>query len=97
MSKINYIKLIEEAEEVRIEEVRTVEIENTIDFYNHIMEHYNVFEFIRELSRKNIDLYFKDKNIHTIHPCGDIYLSIIIALIENEIVARKERRKKRDV
>lgn len=92
MSKINYIKLIEEAEEVR-----TVEIENMTDFYNQVinMKTNDVLEYIKKLREKNIDLYFKDKKIHSINPNSDIFLSIIITLIENEIAVRKERRKKK--
>jgi len=92
MSKINYIKLIEEAEEVR-----TVEIEYMTDFYNQVinMKTKDVLGYIKKLREKNIDLYFRDKEIHSINPNSDIYLSIIITLIENEIAVRKERRKKK--
>lgn len=91
MSKINYIRLIEEAEKVRV-----VEIENMTDFYNQVvnMKTNDVLGYINKLRRKNVDLYFKEENIHSINADNDIFLSIALYYREKEIASRKARRKK---
>lgn len=88
MSKINYIRLIEEAEKVRV-----VEIDNMTDFYNQVihMETNDVLGYIKKLRKKNIDLHFKNEKIHSINPDSDFSLCGIFCLIEYNIAEKKKK------